>query len=105
LLALVLALEGGETIEEQLTDVGLGDGVTAVDAFARDLLEEIAEVAIDGGGGGEILDSIEEFVRDGFAGLGSRGIVLGKVMGAERVVVLGDERAAAMAAGVDVAAV
>ena len=61
LLALVLALEGGETIEEQLADVGLGDDVTAVDAFARELLEEIAEVAIDGGGGGEILDSIEEF--------------------------------------------
>jgi hypothetical protein len=93
--ALVLALEDRETFEEQLADEGLGDGVAAVNAFADDVLEEIAEIAVDGGGGGETLDPGKKLVGTGFVGLGSWGIVLGEVKGPERIVVLGDERAAA----------
>jgi len=74
--AVVLAVEGGEAVEEQLADVGLGDGVAAVDAFVSDLLEEIAEITIDGGGGGEILDAGEKFGGEGFVGLGRLGEAL-----------------------------
>jgi hypothetical protein len=101
-LALALAVEGGKAVEEQLADIGLGDGVAAVDAFASDLLEEIAKVAIDGGGGREILDATEELVGDGLVGLERLGVALSEVMGAERIVPLGKERAATVTAGVDV---
>jgi hypothetical protein len=101
----VLAVEGGEAVEEQLADVGLGDGVAAMDAFVSDLLEEIAEIAVDGSGGGEILDAVEKFGGEGFVRLRRLGKALAQVVGAERVVIWGDEQTAAMAAGVDVTAV
>jgi hypothetical protein len=100
--ALLLPFEGGETVEKQLADVGLSDGVAAVDTFAGDLLEEVAEIAIDGGGGGEIFDATEEFGGECFVRLRSFGVALSEMVGAERVVALGNERAAMVAAGVDV---
>jgi hypothetical protein len=38
----------GESVQQQLTNVSLSDGVTAIDAFVDELLEEIAEEEIDG---------------------------------------------------------
>jgi len=61
-----LALHGGEGVEEQLGDVGEGDGVAAGDTFAGELLNEIAEEAIDGIGLGEVADVAEEFGGEGF---------------------------------------
>jgi len=65
-LAIELLLHGGKAVEEQLADIGEGDGVRTGDALADELLDEIAEEEIDGIGGGEILDAAEKFVGDGF---------------------------------------
>lgn len=49
-----LALHHRDAIEEELRDVGHGDGVLAGDAVVGDLFEEVAEEEVDAGGGGEI---------------------------------------------------
>ena len=63
---LELAVEGSEAVEEQLGNVGQGDGVAAGDTFAGELPDEIAEESVHGGGGGEVFDVAEEFVGGGF---------------------------------------
>ncbi|MFY9528228.1 MAG: hypothetical protein WBC04_08095 [Candidatus Acidiferrales bacterium] len=43
----LLSIEGGETVEKQLANVGESDSVAAADAFAGELLEEVAEEEVD----------------------------------------------------------
>ena len=47
----VVAVHGGDAAEEELADVGDGDGVEARDAFAGELADEVAEEGVDGLGG------------------------------------------------------
>ena len=72
-LIVSLALHGGESVEEQLGDIGEGEGGAAADAFAGELFDEIAEEAIHGIGFGEVSDAAEEF---GGQGSGSVRIAL-----------------------------
>ena len=58
----VVAVHGGDAAEEELADVGDGDGVETRDAFACELTDEIAEERVDGVGCGEVLQIVEEFV-------------------------------------------
>jgi hypothetical protein len=60
----------GKAIEEQLAKVGQSDGVTAGDALAGELFDEIAEEEIHGIGGGEVYDIAEKLGGEGF-GVGS----------------------------------
>jgi len=55
-----LSLHGREAIEEQLGNISQGNGVTASDTFAGELLDEIAKEEIHGAGGGEIIDIAEK---------------------------------------------
>src|SRR4029077_4205862 len=74
-----------ETIEEQLAEIGQGYGVAAGDAFASELLNEIAEEEIHGVGGGEVFEIAEELGGEGFGiGEGTLRFALGKMVGAER---------------------
>jgi hypothetical protein len=59
LLVLNFLPHRGKTIEEQLAEIGQGDGVAAGDAFASELLDEIAEEKVHIVGGGEVLDETE----------------------------------------------
>ena len=63
---LVLSVQGGQAIQEQLGDVGEGDGVAALDAFGGKLLKEIPQEEIDGISGGEVLDGAEQLCGDDF---------------------------------------
>ena len=62
------AAAGGLAIQDELRDVGQGDGVAAGNAPEGDHLGEIAEEAIDGGCIGKIGDRGEEFGASGLAG-------------------------------------
>ena len=57
----VVAVHGGDAAEEELADIGDGDGVEAGDAFAGELADEVAEEGVDGVGGGEVFQVAEEF--------------------------------------------
>jgi hypothetical protein len=87
ILGLQLSLQSRETVEKQLGNVGQGNGVATGDAFARELLDEIAEKEIHGAGGGEVLDLAEQVGGEGF------GIDHGNV-GCETAGVVGTERRA-----------
>jgi hypothetical protein len=50
----VVAVHAGDAAEEELADVGDGHGVAAVDAFARELADEVAEEDIYRVRGGEV---------------------------------------------------
>ena len=114
LLGLKLSLQGREAVEKQLGNVGQGNGVAAGDAFAGELLDEIAEEEIHGAGGGEVVDVAEKFGGEGFrvdrwnAGSETAGVV-----GAERrardavrgTMILVDQHVAALAFGANVLAV
>lgn len=82
-----LSLQRGETVEEQLGNVGQGNGVAAGDALAGELPDEIAEEEIHGTGGGEIIDVAEEIG-------GEELRVDGGNIGAETAGVVGAERGA-----------
>lgn len=101
--------EGWETVEEQLRNVGEGDGVAAGNAAASDLFQKIAEEEIDGGSGGEVLDSTEKLGGDGFVAR-MRRRSFAEMIGAEfgvlflptigvRVSIV-DQHAAAVASGI-----
>jgi hypothetical protein len=66
-----LAMHDALTVEEELGDVGHGDGVSAGNAVVGDLLEEIAEEEVYGGRGLQVGDALEEL-------LGYRGTVFGR---------------------------
>src|SRR5713101_6203720 len=104
-----LSGHGGLTGENQLRDVGESDGVTAGDALASELPDEIAEEEIHFVSGGEAVDvgkklGGEEFGIDN----GNGGPETVSVVSAERggrgavrgAMVLVDQHVAALAAGV-----
>jgi hypothetical protein len=89
-----------ESIEEQLANVGLGNGVTAIDAFVNQLLEEIAEKEVDGVSGRKIVDRVEE--RDGLVILRMLALQAIEVVLTEGIMTTRGERAATMPAGIGV---
>ena len=104
---------GGLARENELGDVGESDGITAGDALASKLPDEIAEEEIDLIGGGETVDVVEklggeDFRIDGWNG----GAETVGVVGAERwargagrgTMMLVDQHVAAAAFGADVLA-
>jgi hypothetical protein len=56
----VVAVHGGDAAEEELGDIGDGDGVETRDAFAGQLADEIAEERVYRVGGGEVGQIAEE---------------------------------------------
>jgi hypothetical protein len=76
---------GGLAGEDELRDVGKSDGVTAGDAPASELPDEIAEEEIDLIGGGETVDVSEKLGGEDFGvdGWDTRFETIG-VIGAER---------------------
>ena len=73
---------GGLAGEDELRDVGQSDGVTAGDALASELPDEIAEEEVDLIGGGETVDVGEKLGGKDF-GVDTRFETIG-VIGAER---------------------
>ena len=57
-----LAVHHGDAVEQELGDVGHGDGVSAGNAVVGDLLEEIAKEAVDSGRGLQVGDALEELL-------------------------------------------
>ena len=57
----VVAVHRGDAAEEELGDVGDGDGVETGDAFAGELADEIAEERVYRVRGGEVGEFAEEF--------------------------------------------
>jgi hypothetical protein len=102
IFGLTLAIERGDAVEEELGDVGEGNGVAASNAFMRELLDEIAEEGVDATGGREISDVVEEFVGGGFVLESPRFHLLANVMGAEDGVGISGEHLASSALAVDV---
>jgi hypothetical protein len=107
------SLQGREAVEKQLGNVGQGNGVTAGDAFAGELLDEIAEEEIHGTGGREVLDVAEEVGGEGFGiDCWNTGPETVGVVGAERrargsvrgTVILVDQHVAALAFRADMLA-
>jgi hypothetical protein len=104
IFGLTFAIERGDAVEEELGDVGEGNGVAASDAFMSELLDEIAEEGVDATGGSKISDVVEEFVGGGFV-LEAPGFhLLANVMGAEGGVGISGEHLASSAFAVDVLA-
>lgn len=100
---LVLLLNAGNGIEKELREVADGEGVAAVNALASELLDGVGEEGVDAVGGVEVAGRVEKFGGDGF-GIGLRGEVLLKVMGAKGVMRGSDGQAAAATGGVEVSA-
>ena len=75
---------GGLAGENELRDIGESDGVTAGDALASELADEIAEEEIDLIGGGETVDIVEKLGGEYFR-------IDGGNAGAETVGVVGAE--------------
>ena len=99
-----MAVHAGDAAEEELADVGDGHGVATVDAFARELADEIAEEKVDGLGGGEVFQVAEEF-GGGFIVVALFAVLgLACVVGAQFQIGNGGEETAALAAAVGVAA-
>ncbi len=108
-----LSLQSREAVEEQLGNVGQGNGVTAGDAFAREPLDEIAEEEVHGTGGGEVIDLAEKVGGENFGiDRGNGGSETVGVVGAERwalgavrgTMILVDQHVTAVAFGADVLA-
>lgn len=98
----LLAVHGGEAVEQQLRQIGQSHGVAALDALANQLLSEVAEELVNAGGGAEILDGGKKLGGYGVARGRGSGKTLG-VVGAEFAIGR-CEHAAAVAAGVQVVA-
>lgn len=96
----LLAADGGKAVEEELADVGHGDGVAAGDAFVGELADEVAEEDVDGVGGGEVGDFAEEFSGDGFVVAALLLEAFAGVVGAEFRIGTDGEHVAAASAGV-----
>jgi len=113
ILSLNLSHQGRETVEKQLGNVRQSYGVAASDAFARELLDEVAEEEVHGTGGGEVIDLAEKFGGEGFGvNSGNGGSETAGVVGAERwahgvvrgTMILVDQHVTAVAFGADVLA-
>ena len=113
LLGCSFSSHGGLAGENELGDVGESDGVTAGDALASKLPDEIAEEEIDLIGGGETVDVVEKLGGEDFRiDGGNGGAETVGVVGAESrtrsairgTMVLVDQHVAAVAFGADVLA-
>ena len=99
-----VAVHAGDAAEEELADVGDGHGVAAVDAFAGELADEVAEEEVDGLGGGEVFQVAEEF-GGGFIEVALFAVLgLACVVGAQFQIGNCGEETAVTAEPVDVAA-
>jgi hypothetical protein len=96
-------LQRREAIQKQLAHVSDGNRIAALNAFAGELDDEVAEKLINGSGGGEVIERAEKLGGEGF-GIGLRDDVMCEMVLAERIVIGSDEHAATTAAGVDVIA-
>ena len=100
----VAAVEGGDAAEEELADVGDGDGVKTRDALAGELADEVAEERIYLGRVGEVFHVAEQF--------GGNVVVMALVLLFEQACVMGaqfqignvGEETAAVTTPVDVTA-
>ena len=99
-----LAMDSGEAIEEELRDIGKGQGVAAGDALVGELYNEIAEEEVNGVGIREVPDVVEEFVGGSFMLEATRLHLLANVVGAEGGVGIRAKHTAAMTFAVDVLA-
>ncbi|MFI5059255.1 MAG: hypothetical protein ACHQLQ_13835 [Candidatus Acidiferrales bacterium] len=90
----------GETVEEQLAEIGQSDGVAAGDALAGELFDEITEEVIHGIGGGEVFELAEKLGGEGF-GIRSLlvSLLLPSVLGTETRSGIGGWQAASTIAG------
>ena len=100
---LVLLLNAGNGIEQELGEVTDGHGVLAVDAPASELLDGVGEERVDAIGGVEVAGAVEEVGGEGF-GIGLGGVVLLEMLSAEGVMSGSDGHAAAATGGVNVTA-
>ena len=100
---LVLLLDAGDGVEEELREVADGESVLAVQALTSELADGVGEENVDAIGGVQVAGAVKELGGDGF-GIGLGGQVLLEVMGAEGVVRGSDGHAAAAAGGVEVSA-
>ncbi len=66
------ALHDGDAVEEELGEVGHGDGAFARDAVVGDLVQEVAEEEVYARGGGEIIGTGEEFRGEEFGATAGR---------------------------------
>ena len=103
-LGVHFALDVRKSVEEQLANVSLSDGVTAIDAFMNKLLEEIAKKESDGVSGRKIVDVAEERGGDGLVIFRTLGFQAIEVVRAKGVGTAGSKHATTMAAGIDVLA-
>lgn len=90
-----------KSIEKELANVGLSEGVAAVNLLTSHQLEEIAEIEIDAGRRDEVLKGTEE-LGDSFVVPGAFGLQAAEMVRAQTFFGVGREHAAAMAAGIDV---
>jgi hypothetical protein len=100
----VVAVHGGDAAEEELANVGDGDGVEARDAFARELADEVAEKCVDGFWGRKVGEVAEEFVGVSIVETLASLTVLACVMGAEFRIGTRSGETALLAAAIHVAA-
>ena len=87
-----------------MADVGDGHGVAAVDAFARELADEVAEEKVDCFGRGEVFQVTEQF-RGGSVVMTLFAVLeLASVMGAEFQIGTRSGKTALLAAAIHVVA-
>jgi hypothetical protein len=70
---LLVAMDYGLGVEEELGDVGEGGGVAAGDAVVGEIFEEVGQEEVDGAGLGEIFCASEEvggYLLDGVGAVG-----------------------------------
>jgi hypothetical protein len=86
-LGLKLPIERTDAVQKELREISQSDGVTAGDAFASELFDEIAEEEIHGTGRGEVIYVAEKVGGEDFRFDGRCG-------SAETIGVVGAERGA-----------
>jgi len=64
--SLVLLLNAGNGVEEELREVTDGEGIAAVDALVSELLDGVGEESVDTVGGVEIACGFEELGSESF---------------------------------------
>lgn len=96
---LVLFLDAGNGVEEELREVTEGQGVLAVNALANELLDGVGEEGVDAIGGVEIAGAVEELGGEGFR-IRWRGLGKAEVERAKRIAARSAEHTATLAAGV-----
>ena len=99
-----MTVHGGDAAEEELADVGDGHGVATMDAFTRELADEVAEEEVDRFWRGEVFQVAEEF-GGGFIEVALFAVLgLASVVGAQFQIGNCGEETAVAAEPVDVTA-